>query len=260
MEELKFTNAEVIKNDKGYLAIASTSVVDRQNESVSVDGWELKNFKKNPVLLWSHNHDIPAIGTAKNIRVDGTGKKAQLTFEPVFHDYTPEAQAIKKMFEEKILNSFSVGFKPLDTDGNTYTKQELLEISAVNVPANPEARIVAYKALKSAGFDDDVIKSVGVEVTEKTDAETIAELKEEIKDLKEQLNELVNRHKTLNPQVGQADVREKLSLLKVVVKANDRILEKGTSSAKKAQLAKIAKLATQKLIVEHKKELKNGRN
>lgn len=258
MKEIIYTNAEVIKNDKGYLAIASTSVVDRQNESVSVSGWELKNFKKNPVLLWSHNHDIPAIGTAKNIRVDGTGKKAQLIFEPIFHDYTPEAQAIKKMFEEKILNSFSVGFKPLDTDGNTYTKQELLEISAVNVPANPEARIVAYKALKSAGFAEDVIKSVGVDIEDKD--KIIEELKTEIEELKEEVNELVNRHKTLNPQVGQADVRQKLSLLKVVVKANDRILEKGTSSAKKAQLAKIAKLATQKLIVEHKKELKNGRN
>lgn len=255
MDNIFYTNAEVEKNEKGYVAIASTSVVDRQNESVSVDGWELKNFKRNPVLLWAHNHDIPAIGTAKNLRITGTGKKAQLTFEPVFHEITPEAQAIKQMFDEKIINSFSVGFKPLDMDGNTYTKQELLEISAVNVPANPEARVIAYKALKKAGFDEDVIKSVGVEPEQKQNE--VDELKKEINELKEKYDELVNRHKTLNPVVDTADVKQKLSLLKVVVKANDRILEKGTSSAKKAQLAKIAKRATEMLIVEHKKELKN---
>lgn len=254
MENIFYTKAEVERNEKGYVAIASTSVVDRQNESVSVDGWELKNFKKNPVMLWAHNHDIPAIGIAKNLRVEGTGKKAQLTFEPVFHEITPEAQAIKKMFDEKIINSFSVGFKPLDIDGNTYTKQELLEISAVNVPANPEARIIAYKALKKAGFNEDVIKSVGVDANNAEDE--IKSLKAEIAQLREQNEELAKRHQTLAPEVEKTDVKQKLSLLKVVVKANDRILEKGTSSAKKAQLAKIAKRATEKLIVEHKKELK----
>lgn len=253
MDNIIYTNAEVTKTEKGYIAVASTSVVDRQNESVSIDGWELKNFKKNPVLLWSHNHEIPAIGVAKNIKIEGTGKKAQLVFEPVFHDYTPESQAIKKMFDEKILNSFSVGFKPLDTDGNVYTKQELLEISAVNVPANPEARIIAYKALTKAGFNKDTIKSVGIEIE---GIEMIEELKVEVVELNNKYNEVVKELNTFNPQGRNADVRQKLSLLKVVARANDTILQKDTSTAKKAQLAKIAKRATEMLIVEHKKELK----
>jgi HK97 family phage prohead protease len=253
MDNIIYTSAEVTKTEKGYIAVASTSVMDRQNESVSITGWELKNFKKNPVLLWAHNHDIPAIGTAKNIKIEGVGKKAQLVFEPIFHDYTPEAQAIKEMFDERILNSFSVGFKPLDTDGNEYTKQELLEISAVNVPANPEARIIAYKTLTKAGFSKDTIKSVGIEI-EGTDL--IEELRTEVKELNNKYNEVVKELKTFNPQGRNADVRQKLSLLKVVARANDTILQKDTSTAKKAQLAKIAKRATEMLIVEHKKELK----
>ena len=60
----------------------------------------------------------------------------------ILHDLTLKQQRLKAMFEgytdseevdhAPILNSFSVGFRPVDTDGNTYTKSELLEISAVN--------------------------------------------------------------------------------------------------------------------------------
>ena len=82
----------------------------------------------------------------------------------------PEAAAIKAMFEgytdsegvdhARYSTLLLCWFRPVDTDGNTYTKSELLEISAVNVPANPEARVMAYKSLEEAGFEKDVIKSV----------------------------------------------------------------------------------------------------
>lgn len=252
--------AEINRNEKGMLAIASTSVVDRQGESVSIDGWDIKNFKKNPVLLWGHNHDEPAIGRAKNIKIVGEGKKRQMTFEPVFHDKTEFAKAIKVLYEgddnlEPVLNSFSVGFKPIDVDGNTYTKQELLEISAVNVPANPEARVMAYKSLKQAGFEEDVIKSVGLE------NEVINELKSEIKELKIQVKEVVNGLKHLNPQGRNKEIlSERLSMLKVIARASDSMLAKdNTSTVKRSNLSKVVKRATERLIVEHKEEL-HGKN
>lgn len=263
MSETLYTKANIEITDKGMLAVASTSVVDRQGEIVSVDGWDLKNFKKNPVLLWAHNHDEVAIGKAKNIKVVGEGKKAQLVFEPVFHDKTPLAKAIKSLFEgdeeyEPTLNSFSVGFRPTDTDGNVYTKQELLEISAVNVPANPEARVMAYKSLKSSGTDDAIIKSLGIEIEEDSNTD----LRAEIEDLKGKYEDLVKGLKHLNPSSMKAEIlTQRMSLLKVVVRANDKILEKDTSVDQTERLAKIAKRATEKLIVEHKRELtKNGKS
>jgi HK97 family phage prohead protease len=161
MNDKLFTKAEIERTEKGMLAVASTAVEDRHGEVVSVTGWDLKNFKKNPILLWGHDHYEPAIGMAKNIRIEGTGKKAKLLFEPMFHDITDKAKALKRLVEEGFINSFSVGFRPLEIDGNTYTSQELLEISLVNVPANPDARMLAYKSLKGAGFGDSVIKEVG---------------------------------------------------------------------------------------------------
>jgi uncharacterized protein len=152
--------AQIEEKNGRLIAVASSSVEDRHGEKVIVEGWDLKNFKANPVLLWGHDHNEPAIGNAKSIKITGKGSTAKLIFEPVFHDITEKARAIKLMFEKGIINSFSVGFRPLEAEGNQYLKQELLEISAVNVPANPEARMMASKALAKGGFDDATIKAV----------------------------------------------------------------------------------------------------
>jgi phage head maturation protease len=113
MNDKLFTKAEIERTDKGLVAVATTAVEDRHGEVVTIEGWDTKNFKKNPILLWAHDHTEPAIGVAKNLRVDGAGKKAKMVFEPVFHDLTDKAKALKSMVEEGIINSFSVGFRPL---------------------------------------------------------------------------------------------------------------------------------------------------
>jgi len=139
--------AKVEITEKGKLvAIASTETPDREGESVSLDGWNLKNFKKNPVLLWMHNmsmaHNGLPIGKAENIKITKHGSKRVLQFDPVFDDSTDFNRTVKKFFEEGVMSTFSVGFIGLEREGAKFTKQELLEISAVPVPANAEAEIV----------------------------------------------------------------------------------------------------------------------
>lgn len=49
--------------------VASTEKADRDGEVIKQDGWDLKNFKANPVILAAHNyHDFP-IGKATNVKV-----------------------------------------------------------------------------------------------------------------------------------------------------------------------------------------------
>jgi HK97 family phage prohead protease len=263
MNDKLFTKAEIERTDKGLVAVATTAVEDRHGEVVTIEGWDTKNFKKNPILLWAHDHTEPAIGVAKNLRLDGAGKKAKMVFEPVFHDLTDKAKALKSMVEEGIINSFSVGFRPLEMEGNTYTKQELLEISLVNVPANPDARMMAYKSLKAEGFDDAVIKEVGawVEAEEKVVDHELEALKDIISQQQEKIDELVKGLKHLNPQGRMSEVvTQRLALSKVVARAADKLLE-DKPKAKQANLAKVIKRASEKLIVDHKQELKlNGKN
>jgi len=133
-----------------FEAVASTEAPDRWGDVVKQDGWELDNFKKNPVLLWMHKYDEPPIGKVVDIRVEG----GKLVFKAQFADEGthPLADTAYQLYKQGILRAFSVGFIPKEFDHNehggyTYRRQELLEISAVTVPANQEALIMALKSL-----------------------------------------------------------------------------------------------------------------
>lgn len=169
--EKGFVKAQIIKRDattQEFTAVASSALVDRHGEIVSVEGWDLENFKANPVLLWSHDHTIPAIGKATKIWVDGVGDKAKLMFTGIWQTVTQEGRDAAELVAQGIINSFSVGFLPREMVGNKYTDQELLEISLVNVPANPQAVMLAYKNLKEKGLSDAVSKAVIQGFTSKT--------------------------------------------------------------------------------------------
>lgn len=143
------TNEVKEVSDRVLQLIGSTEKQDRDGEVIKADGWDLKQYKKNPVIMWAHRYDQPPIGKALNVKViDG-----KLTFKVEFADAeTYEfADTIYKLFKGGFLNATSVGFVPLeweDGDGEKnpkriYTKQELLELSAVPVPSNPEALVTA---------------------------------------------------------------------------------------------------------------------
>lgn len=142
-----YSKATIEKANGKMIAIASDETVDRHGESLPIDSWDLKNFKNNPVLIWAHDYSIPPIGLAKNMRIEGR----KLIFEPEFHGITQLAREVKAMFESDppIMNSFSVGFIPHyeNETANGSIPLELLEVSAVPVPANPSARVMVEKAV-----------------------------------------------------------------------------------------------------------------
>ena len=140
----------IITKGKGgkLIAIASDESTDRTGDKLDMKKWDLKNFKKNPVLLAGHNYSPESIiGKAKDIKV----VEKQLTFEPVFHGITTLAQSMDAMYEGGWANTFSVGYInhfSKGEDGNLQLKSmELLEISAVAVPANANARVVGRKSI-----------------------------------------------------------------------------------------------------------------
>ena len=49
----------------------STNDLDRDFEKIDQKGWQLENYKVNPIVLWSHDRKIPAIGYAENVKADG---------------------------------------------------------------------------------------------------------------------------------------------------------------------------------------------
>lgn len=240
--------------DGGLVAVASSNSIDRHGEVVDNNGWDLKAYKKNPLILWAHDHSIPAIGLSAKTWVEGAGKKAQLMIKPVFHDVTEQAKALKTLVDMGVLKALSVGFKPLESpDGVTFTKNELLEVSLVNVPANPDAQLMAFKTLKEAGFKNKVMKEVGIESPEVLDRLTTME------DDIEELKTLVKAQETVNPIDETKIVRQRLSMNKIIARASDKLLEaeKKHIPVERKDLYKVIKRANELLTVGEKVQL-NG--
>jgi len=138
-----------------FWAIASDEAPDRDKDIIRVEGWNLKNYTKSPRGLWMHNYfEHPHFKTLKT-KIDKDSK--QFRFQPQF-DTHDRALMTWNQFANGFLDDFSVGFIPGQFDyvnpddkwsgGRDFTKgHELLEISAVTVPANPNAQI-----LRSAGL------------------------------------------------------------------------------------------------------------
>lgn len=149
-----FTKATLDEKEK--LFIASDGVEDRQGEIINQDGWNLENYKKNPVVMWAHNYEEPPIGIAEKLGFRTIDGKKKLVYQPVFHRKTPMSNYIADLVDAGVLKASSVGFKPEEMNENEYTKLELLEISIVGVPANQGALQMAY----SKGYDEKTVKKV----------------------------------------------------------------------------------------------------
>ncbi len=161
---------EMDEEDMSFLAVGSSEKEDRDKDILRVSGWDLKNFKKNPVLPWGHNYYEPPVGKASMIKIEEDKKR--LVFRPKFDRNDDFAVKIFNKYKGGFLTSFSVGFLPTewkfrDEDdrwygGIEYLKQELLEISPVTVPANPDANTLMrsfnpvnqVKSLKQLGYEN----------------------------------------------------------------------------------------------------------
>lgn len=211
-DRIKYVEAVISEVENKKIAIASQETVDRQGEIISIDGWDFKNFKRNPVMLWGHNAYEPNIGEVKNIRITDVNGKKSVVFEPVFHDITPLSQTLHEMYDQGKLRAFSVGFLPFEAEGNKFTKQELLEVSLVNVPAHPNALNIAYaKGMTKA----EVKKVFGVtkikeEKVEETEDAPVDERDEKIKTLKDKLKK--SKAKRLALEKKLADIESEKAL------------------------------------------------
>lgn len=249
-----YTKAKIKEKDaEVFTAVASSEVEDRQGEVVIQSGWDLKNFKKNPILLYMHDHTKP-IGKATRVWTDKVNNK--LMFKGFISEATEELRGYKQLMADGILNSFSVGFRPLEMDGNEITKSELFEISLVSVPANPEARLLAVKSLEKAGFDKKVITEV---VGKEENTEDIRKELEETKALAEQALEQANNAvkglKYLAPQRSKQEiVSKRLQSAKLLARVSDRLIVE-SKSPKTVDRAKLIKRTSEKLISELKGDL-----
>ncbi len=129
--------------------VVSDESVDRYNTTFAADGWETRNFEKNPILLWCHQAGEEPIGKAT---VSRRGRELIADCEFFTAELNARAVRVLGMIDAGVL-AVSHRFEPLEYKYNLdressgdgwyppidYLRQELLEISIVCVGGNANA-------------------------------------------------------------------------------------------------------------------------
>ena len=202
---------EIDEEKRTVVKYVSTISVDRDGDIILPDGGQIKDFAKNPVILYAHKHgadmfgggnDTLPIGKDVWIKADKFGIKAKQKYAN--HQL---ANDIFQMHVDGFALASSIGFIPLEyvrNDGSRewketakyvkdkygmsakdiksakiiFTKWYLLEHSDVPVPSNPDALAQAYSSgefkCKSVGLVKDL------ELEEQKEAFTIKELEQSL--------------------------------------------------------------------------------
>jgi phage head maturation protease len=133
----------------------TTPSLDREGDTIALEGWQLDAYHRNPVVLWGHDTREPPIGRSMGITRVGDTLKSDVKWVPAdVPIYGPRAEGIRQLCARGFLFACSVGFRPIEfeisedeTRGNdwfpgiNFISQEMLEFSVVSVPAHPDALI-----------------------------------------------------------------------------------------------------------------------
>lgn len=142
------------EDDRTITFVASDSSVDSAGTVLNQENWDLRRFNANGIIGYQHkvyggwdDTDNPDNVIGKGYAYVEDGKlMVDITFEP--KDINELAEKIYQKILFGSLRAVSVGFLPIGkgrfgegADSETYyfAGQELLEVSVVNIPANPNA-------------------------------------------------------------------------------------------------------------------------
>ena len=199
MSCLELAVKKVDPDKRTITAIVSTNEVDRYQEIVEPKAYEkwLKHFMANPVMLAAHDHSAWSTGEPTVIGkwLSFEIKKDSVVATGQFMQDDELAERYWKRYRDGYMQAFSVGFiahswemrefevaSGVTKRLRVFTEVELLEISAVAVPANRGAlaRAASFLAGQPAG-DHDANQSAAIA---KAIKETIdADIKQAIEDV-----------------------------------------------------------------------------
>ena len=119
--------------------ILSDNSVNSHGFIVKTEGIDTTRFCKNPIMLYNHDRNGGIIGRWEKLRVvDG-----KLLADAVFDEKDGLGAMINDKVKRGFINSVSIGMNPLEeiieNGVRTVIKSELIEVSIVDIPANPNA-------------------------------------------------------------------------------------------------------------------------
>lgn len=138
--------------------IIDESKVNSYGFRTMIDGIDLKQYKKNPILLWMHirayrgtKDEILPLGRVENLRTEGEERgKKKLLGDFVFDEKDDFAKEISRKVEDGFIRMASAGLDPLEWSDAielklpgqtrlTLSKSRLFEISVVDIGSDDGA-------------------------------------------------------------------------------------------------------------------------
>jgi uncharacterized protein len=98
-------------NDEEFTisGVFSTADEDRHGEIVDQKTWQLDDYLKNPVILFAHDHQQPAIGKCISLFFNEQGNlEGEIKFAAKEYDF---ANTIYQLYKGGYMRAFSVGFQ-----------------------------------------------------------------------------------------------------------------------------------------------------
>lgn len=182
---LSFETKGIDEANHSLRAVFSTGGIDRHGEIVDQKSWQLDDFIKNPVVLFSHDHNQPPIGMVTGLGYNGDGN-LEGTVKFAAKEY-PFANVIWNLYKGGFMRAFSVGFASSTQDvidGTVILRDNtLFELSSVAVPANAMA-LAKSKGIDTAPLEIKMAETVTVKDEQDENAEDVvidnAEVVEEV--------------------------------------------------------------------------------
>ena len=134
--------------------VATTVGMKRDGLDIDLEGMTTDNFMRNPVFLWVHDYwgERLPIGLVKKIQM----QKKRMVVTALFDEADEFAMEVLRKYDAGFLNAVSIGWETLEFDRETMrvVESDLLDVSAVPVPGDPDALMIRQRSLlRSLGTD-----------------------------------------------------------------------------------------------------------
>ena len=149
------TEARQVEDGSGHRMVIAANELSRNGDDPNLRGISFKNYRKNPVVLWSHD-SWGGIPIAKTLKI-GHDDQGRIEADFEFNSDDEFAARVENAWNGGFIRGASIRYMPTkvvevrNEDGSVerlrVEESELLEWSLVPVPADPDSVRAAARAL-----------------------------------------------------------------------------------------------------------------
>jgi HK97 family phage prohead protease len=208
---------------------ASTNALDRHGTIVNPHGIRTEKFDANPIFVWAHDGYSTLFGgpsidsvLGKVISHRKTANSFDVDVEFATAEQNPKAATALKLIDGGYLSAVSIGFIPIRQREEKIAGRmvpildevELLEVSLVPIPSNPEALAIVRSMLggaRGARRQPHAVVTAPIAAAVRSAFRSVAQMSPRELILQEKIKKIERRTRQLEAQKFAAPIAERLA-------------------------------------------------